>query len=238
MKKAIIVGASSGIGRQLAILLAGKNYIVAITGRRKYLLEELQSQWPDNFIISDFDITNTSIVATKLENLVAMLGGLDLLILSAGKGDINESLDFNIEKQSIDLNVIGFTTVVDWTINYFHQQQCGHLAAITSVAGIRGGRQAPAYNASKAFQINYLEGLRQKVTQLKLPIFITDLRPGFVATKPAPVKIKFLIAPVEKAARQMLQGIERKRSVVYVTRRWRLIAFLIRMLPKQIYNRI
>lgn len=238
MKKAIIVGASSGIGRQLAILLAEKNYLVGITGRRKYLLEELQSQWPGNLIISDFDITHTSFVAKKLEDLVSALGGLELLILSAGKGEINESLEFNIENETIDLNVAGFTAVADWAINYFQKQGKGHLAVITSVAGIRGGRQAPAYNASKAFQISYLEGLRQKITKLKLPIFITDIRPGFVKTKPAPVNIKFLIASVEKAARQMLHAIENKKPVVYVTRRWRLVAILMRLLPRQFYKRI
>ncbi|HEY5371377.1 MAG TPA: SDR family NAD(P)-dependent oxidoreductase [Hanamia sp.] len=238
MKKAIIVGASSGIGRQLAILLAEKNYFVGITGRKKYLLEEMQYQWPKNFIISDFDITNTSIVAKKLEDLVSALGALDLLILSSGKGDINESLDFNIEKEALDLNVAGFTAVADWAINYFQKKQKGHLAAITSVAGIRGSRQAPAYNASKAFQISYLEGLRQKVTKLKLPIIITDIRPGFVNTKMAKGNKRFWVATVEKASRQILYAIETKRSVAYVTRRWRLIAILMRLLPRQIYKRI
>lgn len=238
MKKAIIVGASSGIGRQLAILLAGKNYMVGITARRKLLLEELQSQCPEHIVISDFDITDTSIVAKKLEELVTRLGGLDLLILSAGKGEINESLDFNIEKQAIDLNVVGFTSVTDWATNYFQQQQKGHLAAITSLAGIRGGRQAPAYNASKAFQIGYLEGLRQKLINLKLPIVITDIRPGFVNTKMAQGNIRFWVATVEKAARQILHAIENKRSVVYVTHRWRLIAILLRLLPQQIYKRL
>ena len=161
MKKAIIIGATSGIGKQLALLLADTNYVVGITGRRKKLLEELELQRPENFIISDLDITDTSIVTEKLENLVATLGKLDLLVLSSGTGDINENLDFNIEKKTLDVNVIGFTEVVDWAINYFHKQQRGHLVAITSVAGIRGGRHAPAYNASKAFQINYLEGIRR-----------------------------------------------------------------------------
>lgn len=135
----------------------------------------MKLQRPDNFIISDFDITDISILTEKLENLVTTLGKLDLLVLSSGTGDINENLDFNIEKKTLDVNVIGFTEVVDWAINHFHKQQQGHLVAITSVAGLRGGRLAPAYNGSKAFQINYLEGLKQKVTKLKFPIFITDI---------------------------------------------------------------
>ncbi len=238
MKKAIVIGATSGIGKQLALLLSNKNYIVGITGRRKNLLEELKFQRPDNFIISDFDITAPSIVSEKLEGLVTILGGLDLLILSSGTGDINENLDFNIEKKTLDVNVVGFTEVADWAINYFQKQQQGHLAAITSIAGIRGSRQAPAYNASKAFQINYLEGLRQKVTKLKLPIFITDIRPGFIDTEMAKGHGKFWIATAEKAAMQILNAIQSKKSVVYVTKRWRLIAVLIRLLPGQIYKRL
>ncbi|MEO9069897.1 MAG: SDR family NAD(P)-dependent oxidoreductase, partial [Ginsengibacter sp.] len=215
-----------------------KNYIVGITGRRKNLLEELKFQRPDNFIISDFDITDSSIVTKKLEDLITRLGNVGLLVLSSGTGDINENLDFNIEKKTLDVNVIGFTEVTDWAINYFQKQQQGHLVAITSIAGIRGSRQAPAYNASKAFQINYLEGLRQKVTKLKLPIFITDIRPGFVDTEMAKGNGKFWVAPPEKVAMQILKAIQRKKSVVYITRRWRLMAVLLRLLPGWIYRRL
>ena len=238
MKKAIIVGATSGIGKQLALLLTDKNCIVGITGRRKNLLEELKSQRPDKFIISDFDITDSSIVTKKLEDLVTSLGNVDLVVLSSGTGDINENLDFNIEKKTLDVNIIGFAEVADWAINYFQKQQHGHLVAITSIAGIRGSRQAPAYNASKAFQINYLEGLRQKVTKLNLPFFIIDIRPGFVDTEMAKGNGKFWVAPPEKAAIQILKAIQHKKSVMYVTRRWRLVAALLRLVPGQIYRRI
>ena len=238
MKKAIIVGATSGIGRQLAMLLSDNNYIIGITGRRKNLLDELKYQRPDNFIVSDFDITETFVVTRKLDELASKLGKVDLLILSAGTGDINEQLDFNIEKKTLDVNIIGFTEVANWTINYFQQQKEGHFAAITSIAGLRGSRQAPAYNSSKAFQINYLEGLRQKVTILKLPIFITDIRPGFVDTPLAKGEGKFWVAAVEKAAKQIMRSIERKKSVAYITKRWRIIAIILRLLPGQTYRRM
>ena len=237
MKKAIIIGATSGIGRQLALLFADKNYIVGITGRRKNLLDELKIQRPDNFIVSNFDITDSSIVTEKLEGLVTSLGNVDLLVLSSGTGDINETWDFNIEKKTLDVNVVGFTEVIDWVINYFLKQEQGHLVAITSIAGIRGSRHAPAYNASKAFQINYLEGLRQKVTKLKLPIFITDIRPGFVDTKMAKGDGKFWVASPEKAAKQILKAIQLKKSVMYVTKRWRLVAAIVSLIPGRIYRR-
>lgn len=238
MKKAIVVGATSGIGRQLALMLAEKNYRVGITGRRSNLLDELQNQNPEKFIVSCFDVTSTFTVTKKLDELAEKLGGVDLLILSSGTGDINQALDFNIEKSIVDVNVIGFTEVAGWAINYFQRQQNGHLVAITSIAGIRGSRYAPAYSSSKAFQINYLEGLRQKVTQLKLPIHITDIRPGFVNTKMAKGPGTFWVAPVQKAARQMMNAIESKRSIVYVTKRWSLIAIILRLVPRWIYKRI
>ena len=237
MKKAIVIGATSGIGKQLALLLADKNYVVGITGRRKNFLEELKFERHDNFIISDFDITDSSIVTGKLEELVIALGNVDLFVLSSGTGEINANLDFNIEKKTLDVNVVGFTEVIDWAINYFLRQEQGHLVAITSIAGIRGSRQAPAYNASKAFQINYLEGLRQKVTKLKLPIFITDIRPGFVDTKMAKGDGKFWVASPEKAAKQILKAIQLKKSVMYVTKRWRLVAAIVSLIPGRIYRR-
>jgi short-subunit dehydrogenase len=238
MKKAIIVGATSGIGRELAILLADRNYLVGITGRRKNLLDELKLQRPDHFIVADFDLTHSFTTGTKLEELTKALGQLDLLVLSSGTGDINEVLDFTIEKNTLDLNVTGFTEVADWAINYFQQQKQGHFAAITSVGGIRGSRLSPAYNASKAYQINYLEGLRQKISRSGLPVSITDIRPGFVDTQMAKGDGKFWVAKVEKAARQILAAIEKRKPVVYVTRRWRLIAVILRIVPGWLYKRL
>ncbi len=238
MKRAIVVGATSGIGRQLALLLADAGYMVGATGRRLQLLEELKVEKPGNIITSCFDITHINEVNDRLDQLTEKLGGLDLLILSSGTGDINKALHFRIEKHTIDVNVSGFTAVSDWAFNYFRHQQSGQLAAITSIAGIRGSKMAPAYNASKAYQVNYLEGLRQKAKNLKMPIHITDVRPGFVKTDMAKGEGVFWVAPVEKAARQIFRAIMNKRDVVYITKRWRLIAALFRLIPGSIYKRM
>ena len=128
--------------------------------------------------------------------------------------------------------------VANWAFNFFERQGSGHLAAITSVAAIRGSRQAPAYGASKAYQVNYLEGLRQKATKLKMPIYVTDIRPGFVDTPMARAEEMFWVAPVEKAATQIFNALENKRGVVYITKRWRLVAFVFRMVPGFLYKRM
>jgi short-subunit dehydrogenase len=238
MKKAIVVGASSGIGYQLAVLLAQNGYKVGITGRRDQLLLNLQATNPEQFIVSVFDVTDTADVPQKLKQLTDELGGLDLLVLSSGTGKINPELDTKVEQDINALNVAGFTAVADWTFNFFQKQAFGHFAAITSIAGIRGSRQAPAYFASKAYQINYLEGLRQKAKNTKLPVYVTDIRPGFVDTAMAAGENLFWVASVEKAAKQIYTAIENRRDVVYITKRWRIVGFLFWILPRFIHKRL
>ena len=237
MKKAIIVGATSGIGNELAKILVKNGYLVGITGRRKPELEKLKESNPENYIISCFDCTS-DINSEKLTDLTNEIGGLDLLILSSGTGDLNENLEFEIENKTNLLNVNAFTEIVDWAFNYFEKHGNGHLAGISSIAGIRGGRMAPAYNASKAYQINYLEGLRQKATKTKMPIFVTDIRPGFVDTDMAKGEGQFWVATKEKAAQQIFEIIKKKKGVGYVTKRWWLIGKLLRILPKNIYKKM
>jgi short-subunit dehydrogenase len=235
MKKAIVIGASSGIGRGIAKQLAKQNYKVGITGRRGALLEELKNESRDNFVVKVFDVCDTKSSIENLIQLVQELGGLDLLILSSGTGDINEALDFAIEQRTIDTNVTGFTAIVDWTFNFFANQKAGHLVVISSIAGLRGTRGAPAYNASKAFQINYLEGLQQKAKKMQLPIVLTDVRPGFVDTAMAKGEGQFWVATVDKAVQQIVAAIERKKKVVYITKRWSGIALVLKMIPRWLY---
>ena len=238
MRKAIIIGATSGIGKGLAEKLANENYMVGITGRRTELLDELKSQKPDLFYPKIFDITDTKKIVENLEELTNQLGGLDLLIISSGTGDLNENLDYEIEKRTIETNVTGFTCIANWAFNYFENQKAGHLVAISSVGGLRGSRIAPAYNATKAFQINYLEGLRQKVTKLKTQIFVTDIRPGFVDTAMAKGDGQFWVASVDKATEQIFEAIKKKKKIAYITKRWKLIGTILKRIPRQIYDRM
>jgi short-subunit dehydrogenase len=238
MKRAIIIGASSGIGKGLAKLLAENDYKVGITGRKIELLNEVKKTNSKSFLIKTFDVTDIKVSIEKLEDLTSELGGLDLLILSSGTGDLNETLDFEIEKKAIDLNVTGFTNIIDWTYRYFEKQEFGHLVAISSLAGIRGSRQAPAYNATKSYQINYLEGLRQKSTKSKKSIFITDIRPGLVDIDMAKGEGLFWVMPVKKVTKQIFKGIKNKSKVVYVTKRWGFIGRLLKILPRFIYDRM
>ena len=238
MKKAIIIGATSGIGRGLAEIMVRNNYLVGITGRRTKLLEELKAGKTDNYRISSFDISETDSFVRHLDELTLELGGLDIIVIGAGTGDLNDKLDFELEKRTIDTNISGFTAVADWAFNYFSSQKYGHLVAITSIAGLRGNRIAPAYSASKAFQQNYLEGLRMKAAKDSSPIFITDIRPGFVNTRMAKGQNLFWMATVEKAASQIFNAIQKKPRVAYITKRWYVIACLFKYLPSVIMEKM
>jgi short-subunit dehydrogenase len=237
VKKAIIVGASSGIGKALAIVLVQQGYKVGITGRRGEMLEEIKTLYPEAIFPMVSDATDPN-AEKALDSLVTALGGLDLFVISAGMGELNKALDYSIENATNQLNVIAFTKMVNWGVHFFETQGHGHLANISSVASRRGGRLTPSYNATKAYQSNYFEGVRQRFYKLKLPITTTDIRPGFVDTDMAQGSGIFWMAPKEKAAKQIYKALQRKKAVVYVTKRWVLIAFIFSNMPKWMHKRM
>lgn len=238
MKRIIIVGASSGIGKEIAGLYARTNAKVALIGRREEKLKDIAQSDPETYIYKVCDVSDTEQTAECLTTLATELGGIDVMVLSAGTGELNMSLDFHVEKETIKTNIFGWTFIADWAFNYFKQQKHGHLVAISSVGGLRGDGIAPAYNASKAYQINYLEGLCKKASKEHLPIFITDIRPGLVDTAMAKGDGLFWVAPLEKAGRQIYKAIQKKRKVTYITRRWQLVALILKLIPRAIYSRI
>lgn len=238
MKSAIVLGATSGIGKDLANFLADDGYKVGITGRRKEILEELKTQKPTSFVVKAFDIGETKMLEQNLRELVSELGGLDLLVLSSAIHENNYKLDFPIDQKIIDINVSGFTSAVDWAYNYFRNQKSGHLVTITSISGLRGSAKAASYAASKAFQINYLQALRQMASQDKLPIYITDIRPGIIRTPMSGDDNRIWMSSSQKTAQQILSAIKRKRKTVYVTKRWTIIGSIFQLIPDFIYNKL
>jgi len=235
--KVIIIGATSGIGEELAKLYAGQGCRVGISGRRQELLNSLQQQFPDNIITECFDVTGNE--NTKhVDNLIQKLGGLDLLIYNSGYAQLFSSLRWEIEKQTTLVNVNGFVEIINFGLNYFLKQKKGQIAVTSSIASIRGNSLTPAYNASKAYVSSYMEGLSIKMYKQKLPIYLTDIQPGFVDTDMAQGNGTFWVAPVDKAARQIYQAIKHKRRRVYITKRWWFIAQILKILPYAIYKNI
>jgi short-subunit dehydrogenase len=238
MKKAIVIGATSGIGRSLSEILIHNGYAVGVTGRRLEMLTSLKEKNPDKISYCQMDVQELSSIESISNKLVNQLGGLDLLIISAGIGDENKSLDFTIENNVIKTNIQGFTCVADWGMNYFKKQGNGHLVNISSIAGLMGNGEAPSYNATKAFQINYLEGLRLNADKSDTKINVTDVRPGYVNTDMAKGEGLFWVSSVEKAAQQIFTAIKKKKKVVYITKRWRIIGFLLKIMPYSILRRL
>ena len=219
MKRAIVIGATSGIGRGLAECFAAQGYAVGLVGRRENLLKEIAQADPAAYRFAVADVTRPAETVAALEHLAQELGGMDLCVVCAGTGDLNPSLDFALEETAILTNVLGWTAAADWAYNRFERQGGGHVYK----------RQ------SKAYQINYAEGLRQRAAKSRLPLYITDVRPGFVDTAMAKGDGLFWVMPVEKAVRQIVRAVRRRRRVAVVTRRWRIAAWLLRHMPDGIY---
>lgn len=242
-KKVIIVGATSGIGKALADMYTINGWQVGITGRRTELLDAIRNENPLQVVTECFDVRESDNIK-HIESLIQKLGGLDLLIYNSGFGDPSLNLDWELDRITYETNVKGFIEIVHYAFNYFVGQGHGHIAATSSLASIRGNSWAPAYSASKAFMSVYMEGLHMKAkknarsARASQTIFITDIQPGFVNTKLAKGNGQFWVAPVEKVARQIFDAIRKRKWRVYVTRRWWLIAQLMKWAPGWLYHRV
>ncbi len=238
MQKAIIIGATSGIGRALALELSHRGYAVGIAGRRAELLASLAAELPGPSAQMTLDLAQPEAARAQLLALIEALGGMDLLVISSGIGIGNPELEWAPEQQTIAVNVAGFVMMAITGYRYFAEHGGGHLAGISSIAGIRGTRFNPMYNASKSFEMIYLEGLRALAHHQGLPIAVTDIRPGFVTTPmTARNERMFWVVSAEVAARQLADALARQQRVAYITRRWALIAWLLRHLPNWVIER-
>ena len=234
----LIIGGTSGIGKALYDKYIVKNNQVAVIGRRTDILDKLLRDNPLNTIIATADITIQSEIDNAIESICKKLNKIDLAIVCSGIGEINSSLKYSIELPTISTNVTGWTFCVDKLYNIFNNQGYGHFVAITSVGGLRGEPMSPAYSASKAYQINYIEALRKKSFKTGSKIVVTDVRPGLDNTAMAKGEGLFWVMHVEKVAQQIYNAIRKKKSKVYVTKRWHILAIINKILPFWLYKRI
>lgn len=238
MKNAIVFGATSGIGKEVTELLIKDGYKVAITGRRLEKLKELKGKYPNQIEIYQNDIQKVEEVEKVFQEIVQDFELIDLVIQSSGVGHVNPKLEWNKENETIQTNVVGVTKLYDLAYNLFREQDFGHLVGITSIASIRGNRAAPAYFASKAYQKAYLESLYIKTKTISSKqVFITDIRPGFVDTAMALGDGIFWMVSLEKASRQIYSAIKKKKRVAYISKRWAIIAFVLKIVPAWILKK-
>lgn len=236
-KKILIVGGSSGLGRQLAVLYASEGCEVGVMGRREKLLAELRQLFPGKIFIKKADIADETI-SQSLNELITNLNGVDIIIVAASVVNFNTDLLPNPETETININVKGYTRVLTAAWQYFKEKGRGHIVGITSIAAARGNKVAPAYHASKAFQSIYLESLRVKAKYEKNDIVIAELIPGYIDTDMGKGDRMFWVASLTKAARQAKRAIEKKKSRAFITKRWWFVYHVQRLLPIFIYDSV
>lgn len=237
MKKAIIIGATSGLGLETARLLAQQGWQVGLAGRREDRLLQLKAGFPAHTAIQRLDVT-ASDADRQLHLLIEKLGGMDLFLLCAGIGRQNPDLLPDTELDTAQTNVIGFTRMTTAAFGYFRQQGGGHIAVISSIAGTKGLGAAPAYSATKRFQNTYIEALEQLAGMQHLPIRFTDIRPGFVDTDLLKGKHYPLLMRPERVARHIVRAIERKKHIVVIDWRYRFLVFGWRLIPRWLWRRM
>ena len=237
MKKAIIIGATSGIGQEVAKCLLLEGWKIGVAGRRQSSLENLQRAAPDQIQIQALDVTQED-ASEKLNLLIDKLGGMDLFLLSSGIGFQNMDLNMEVELNTAHTNVAGFIRMVDTAFMYFKKNGGGHLAVISSIAGTKGLGVAPAYSATKRFQNTYIDALEQLSHLQKLHIRFTDIRPGFVAT-PLLKDDKYpLLMNVSAVAAHIINALNKKKRTVIIDRRYQVLVFFWRLIPKWLWVKL
>lgn len=237
MKRAIIIGATSGIGEEVAKLLIQQGWHIGIAGRREEALEKLQAAAPGQIVIQRLDVTDAD-APTLLETLIRKLGGMDLFFLSSGIGSQNPELKPEIELNTARTNVEGFTRMVTAAFNHFKTQGGGHIAVISSIAGTKGLGIAPAYSATKRFQNTYIEALAQLSQMQHLNIHFTDIRPGFVATDLLKSGKFPMLMQANQVAKSIVRALNRKKRVIVIDGRYRVVVFFWRMIPRWLWERL
>ena len=241
-KKAIVIGATSGIGLEVAKLLAAKGWKVGIAGRRLDRLEQTAAETGGIAAYRQIDVTQED-AAEKLRELIDETGGMDLYFHSSGIGWQNEELDAGKEIQTVETNGVGFTRMVDAAFEWFKgtgssRGSSGHIACITSIAGTRGLGASPSYSATKRFQQHYLECLDQLARMQHLPISITDIRPGFVKTDLIAGSHYPMQLRAEDVARLIVRAIEHRKAVVTIDWKYRMLVALWRLIPRWMWVRM
>ena len=233
MSKAIIVGASSGIGLEVARLFIQRGWTVGVAARR---LDRWQTIGAAD--VEQIDVTSAD-APEKLMQLVDRLGGMDLFFYASGIGKQNRELTPDIELATVETNGLGFTRMIGCAYRYFAQQGRGHIAAITSIAGTKGLGPAPAYSATKAMQNVYLQALEQQANARKLDIRFTDIRPGFVDTALLSGTFHYpMMLKPQAVAREIVSAIEHHKHIRVIDWKYRILTAVWRRIPRCIWRRI
>ncbi|MEJ2421756.1 MAG: SDR family NAD(P)-dependent oxidoreductase [Acidobacteriota bacterium] len=237
MPNAIILGASSGIGRELARIMSSDGWTLGLASRNVEAMEELKDELGPQTHIQRLDITVPGQVVDRLNALHHALGDVDCVVVSSGIGRYNPRLEWPPEEQTIATNVAGFAAAATWAGRFFQERKRGQLVGISSVAGLRGSPFSPSYCASKAFMSNYLEGLRLNLGRFR--VSVCDIRPGYVDTPMTKdQKGMFWVVDAVTAAKGIYRAMKKRKAVAYVPSRWKAVALPMKLAPGFLYKKL
>ena len=241
--RAIVVGASSGIGAAIARRLATGGTTVALVARREAELQALAGELRaagGRCIVATHDVTDFATVAPTFERLVAELGGLDLMVYASGILDVPEEgvYDLALDRRIMEVNALGAMAWTGLAAACFEAQRGGTIVGLSSIAGERGRRTMPAYTTSKAALTAWLEALRNRVS--RYGVNVVTVKPGFVDTAQTKhLAKKPMVIPPERAADLILAAARRGGSPsVFIPGRWGLVAFIVRNIPSFLFRKL
>ena len=238
MKRIVIVGATSGMGLEVARLALRAGWRVGAAGRRTDRLEALRAEAPEQVEIRQMDVTDPA-APEQLATLIERLGGMDIYLHSSGIGFRNEALDPAIELATARTNAEGFIRMVTAAYTYFRSHGGGQIAVISSIAGTKGLGAAPAYSATKRMQNTYIDALAQLARMQRARIRFTDIRPGFVDTPLLAADGGYpMLMPADKVARRIFRAIVRGRRRVVIDGRFAVLVFLWKLIPAWLWERL
>lgn len=238
-KNIVIIGATSGIGQSLAKVLHCRGHTIGATGRRLERLEELKQELGSRIHTTFMDVTQTEETLEQLDLLKSQMGSIDVVVLNAGISNYQKEVGREGDLQIIDVNVKGFSNLASYSFGMFEEQGHGQLVGISSIASLFGWGLSAPYSASKAFVNTYLQGYRQQANHSDAEITVSTILPGFVKSEMTDGKQgMFWVSETEKAAAQIADAIRKQKNWAYVTKRWRLVNWLIKLVPNWIFDRL
>ena len=226
------------MGMRIATDFARAGWRVGVAARRLDRLETIKELYPDRVACSAIDVTAQDAVE-KFEDLIEMIDGMDILLYAAGCGWSNPDLDEAKDMATIDVNINGFTRIVNAAYRYFKATanvSRGRIAVITSIAGVKGLGVSAAYSATKRYQWTYLQALDQLAHMQHVNVSITDIRPGFVDTDLLDKKRSYpMLMSVDYVAPRIERAIMKRRRVAVIDSRWLIVSGLWRAIPNSLW---
>ena len=243
--RAVVVGASSGIGEAIARKLAKEGYMVALLARRKEALDsicaEINQEAGESLARAyEHDVKAFDEVPAMFQQVLKDLKQIDTIVYVAGVQyplGLSE-YDFEKDREMVEVNLMGAMAWLGQAAMLFEQMGAGHLVGISSVAGDRGRVGSPSYNTSKAGISTYLEALRNRLT--RSGVHVLTVKPGFVQTKifEENAGMSFGVITPEKVAKDIWRAIRKRKQVIYTPGWWRLVMLAIRHTPSLIFRRL